>query len=72
MELQLDHRIKRQSSFNGGSKSYSNGTLPKSNNVGNTPKILTKSYNETDTATIKRNSHLNNTKLRLKEDESMY
>ncbi|XP_058117992.1 semaphorin-5B [Anopheles ziemanni] len=61
---------KRQSSFKGprndasGSKlSNGTGTLVKSINVNggplgnNTPKILVKSFNETDTATIKRNSH---------------
>ncbi|XP_040152490.1 semaphorin-5A isoform X2 [Anopheles arabiensis] len=64
------HKPKRQSSFKGsrndasGSKlSNGTGTLVKSINVNggplgnNTPKILSKSFNETDTATIKRNSH---------------
>lgn len=64
------HKPKRQSSFKGprndasGSKlANGNGTLLKSVNVNggaignNTPKILAKSFNETDTATIKRNSH---------------
>ncbi|XP_049530217.1 semaphorin-5A isoform X1 [Anopheles darlingi] len=64
------HKPKRQSSFKGprndasGSKlANGNGTLVKSINVNggaignNTPKILAKSFNETDTATIKRNSH---------------
>ncbi|XP_052863441.1 semaphorin-5A [Anopheles cruzii] len=64
------HKPKRQSSFKGprndasGSKlSNGTGTLVKSINVNggaignNTPKILVKSFNESDTATIKRNSH---------------
>lgn len=76
---------KRQSSFNGrndasGSK-ISNGqtTLTKSNNVNgalgnNTPKVLAKSFNDPDTATIKRNSHgLNNIRharqLELEEEK---
>lgn len=68
-----DNKPKRQSSFNGGSKSNgSNGTLLKSNNVNNTPKILVKTYTESDTATIKRNSHLNNTKMRILDDEEKY
>lgn len=77
--IQIDFRHyseskpRRQSSFNGGTKYNGNGTLPKSINVScNTPKILAKTYNETDTATIKRNSHLNNAKMRLKDDEEKY
>ncbi|XP_055544886.1 semaphorin-5A [Wyeomyia smithii] len=79
------HKPKRQSSFNGrndasGSK-IANGhtTLTKSNNVNgalgnNTPKVLAKSFNDTDTATIKRNSHgLNNIRharqLELEEEK---
>ncbi|XP_055603585.1 semaphorin-5A [Uranotaenia lowii] len=80
-----NHKPKRQTSFNGrndasGSK-ISNGhtTLTKSNNVngaiGNsTPKVLAKSFNDSDTATIKRNSHgLNNIRharqLELEEEK---
>ncbi|XP_062714042.1 semaphorin-5A [Aedes albopictus] len=80
------HKPKRQSSFNGrndasGSK-IANGhtTLTKSNNVNgavlgnNTPKVLAKSFNDPDTATIKRNSHgLNNIRharqLELEEEK---
>lgn len=60
-------KVKRQSSFSGNNgahvKLLSNGTLTKSNNVNshNMPKVLSKSFVEVDTATIKRNSHgLNN------------
>lgn len=68
-------KVKRQSSFSAGSianggasattKLLTNGhgTLTKTNNVNgnNTPKVLSKSFVEIDTATIKRNSHgLNN------------
>ncbi|XP_039431526.2 semaphorin-5A [Culex pipiens pallens] len=78
---------KRQSSFNGrndagGSKLLANGhtTLTKSNNVNgavgnNTPKVLAKSFNDTDTATIKRNSHgLNNIRhaRQLEMEEEKY
>ncbi|XP_063708131.1 semaphorin-5A [Culicoides brevitarsis] len=68
-----ESKPRRQSSFKSDSKFNGNGTLPKSINVHcNTPKILAKSYNDTDTATIKRNSHLNNAKMRLKDDEDKY
>lgn len=75
-------KVKRQSSFstangsNGAStKLLSNGhtTLTKSNNVTghHTPKVLSKSFVEIDTATIKRNSHgLNNIRpIRSIEDD---
>lgn len=67
-----DNKPKRQSSFNSGPKNHSNSTLLKHVNVNNTPKILAKAYNEADTATIKRNSHLNNTKMRIIDDEDKY
>jgi chondroitin sulfate proteoglycan 4 len=78
-----ENKPKRQSSFNGGiagSSKISNGhtTLTKSNNVNgnnNTPKILVKAYNETDTATIKRNSHaLNNMRhvRQIEDDKDKY
>lgn len=62
-------KVKRQSSFSGingtNTRLLSNGhgTLTKTNNVSGhqTPKVLSKSFVEVDTATIKRNSHgLNN------------
>lgn len=76
-------KVKRQSSFNctgingtgANAKLLSNGygTLTKSNNVTghHTPKVLSKSFVEIDTATIKRNSHgLNNVRpLRSIEDD---
>lgn len=73
-------KVKRQSSFNAGGataggKLLTNGTLTKSNNVTGhqTPKVLSKTnFVETDTATIKRNSHgLNNVRppLRSVEDD---
>lgn len=74
-------KIKRHSSFNANgmngnnasTKLLSNGTLTKTNNVTghHTPKVLSKSFVEIDTATIKRNSHgLNNTRpLRTIEDD---
>lgn len=76
-------KVKRQLSFNASSAagnganskllSNGHGTLTKTNNVAGyqTPKVLAKTYNEIDTATIKRNSHgLNNTRpLRTIEDD---
>lgn len=72
-------KVKRQSSFNSSgtganAKLLGNGTLTKSNNVTGhqTPKVLTKTFVEVDTATIKRNSHgLNNVRppLRSVEDD---
>lgn len=56
--------IKRQSSFSGTNGSHvkllSNGTFTKSNNVSgghHTPKVLSKSSVEVDSARIKRNLH---------------
>lgn len=76
-------KIKRHSSFstnglagnNAAAKLLTNGhgTLTKTNNVTgcHTPKVLSKSFVEVDTATIKRNSHaLNNSRpLRAMEDD---
>lgn len=71
-------KVKRQSSFNSSgtganAKLLGNGTLTKSNNVTGhqTPKVLTKTFVEVDTATIKRNSHgLNNVRpMRSVEDD---
>lgn len=71
--------VKRQTSFSGlnGTNfkllSNTHGTVLKSNNVNNlnTPKVLTKCFVESDTATIKRNSHgLNNSRpVRAIEDD---
>lgn len=68
-----NNKPKRQSSFNGGSAGNSkvpNGTLTKSNNMmnQNTPKIL-KYQNDTDMSTLKRNSALNNMRLKQIEDD---
>ena len=77
--MQLVEKPKRQSSFNAGNSGVGlkitngHGTLTKSNNVvnHNTPKILAKYHNETDTATIKRNSSaLNNMRTRHMEDDN--
>lgn len=80
-------KVKRQSSFsatvaNGSAgptaKLLSNGhgTLTKTNNVSghHTPKVLSKSFVEIDTATIKRNSHaLNNIRSPLRSiDDDKY
>lgn len=70
-----NNKPKRTSSFNGGhhaghSKNI-NGTLTKSNNNmlnQNTPKIL-KYQNEVDMTTLKRNSALNNMRLKQIEDD---
>lgn len=68
-----NNKPKRQSSFNGGIAGNSkipNGTLTKSNNMmnQNTPKIL-KYQNDTDMSTLKRNSALNNMRLKQIEDD---
>lgn len=71
-----NNKPKRQPSFSGSStigrsKVTNNGTLNKSNNNlmnQNTPKIL-KYQNDTDTATLKRNSALNNMRLKHIEDD---
>jgi semaphorin 5 len=71
-----NNKPKRQSSFNGGSAGNSkipngHGTLTKSNNNmmnQNTPKIL-KYQNDTDMSTLKRNSALNNMRLKQIEDD---
>lgn len=68
-----NNKPKRQSSFNGGSAGNSkvpNGTLTKSINMmnQNTPKIL-KYQNDTDVSTLKRNSALNNMRLKQIEDD---
>lgn len=67
-----NNKPKRQSSFNGnaGSSKVQNGTLTKSNNMmnQNTPKIL-KYQNDTDMSTLKRNSALNNMRLKQIEDD---
>lgn len=78
-------KVKRHSSFsssmsNGGvtnTKILANGhgTLTKSNNVTGhqTPKVLSKSFVEIDTATIKRNSHaLNNARSIRATDEDKF
>lgn len=71
-------KVKRQSSFalvGANTKLLSNGhgTLTKTNNMSghHTPKVLSKSFVEVDTATIKRNSHgLNNARpLRTIDDD---
>lgn len=74
-------KVKRQSSFNSNANgtvntkllSNGHGTLTKTTNMNGhqTPKVLSKSFVENDTATIKRNSHgLNNTRpLRSIEDD---
>lgn len=69
----VDNKPKRQHSFNGGTAGNSkipNGTLTKSNNMmnHNTPKIL-KYQNDTDMSTLKRNSALNNMRLKQIEDD---
>lgn len=67
-----NNKPKRQSSFNGnaGTSKILNGTLTKSNNMmnQNTPKIL-KYQNDTDMSTLKRNSALNNMRLKQIEDD---
>lgn len=68
-----NNKPKRQSSFNAGTAGNSkvtNGTLTKSNNMmnQNTPKIL-KYQNDTDMSTLKRNSALNNMRLKQIEDD---
>jgi semaphorin 5 len=68
-----NNKPKRQPSFNGGvagSSKVVNGTLTKSNNIlnQNTPKIL-KYQNDTDMSTLKRNSALNNMRLKQIEDD---
>lgn len=77
-------KVKRHSSFsstmtNAGvgtnAKILANGTLTKSNNVTGhqTPKVLSKSFVEIDTATIKRNSHaLNNARSIRATDEDKF
>lgn len=68
-----NNKPKRQASFNGGSAGNSkvpNGTLTKSNNVNqNTPKIL-KYQNDTDMSTLKRNSAMNNMRLKQIENDN--
>lgn len=68
-----NNKPKRTSSFNAGHAGHSkntNGTLTKSNNMlnQNTPKIL-KYQNEVDMSTLKRNSALNNLRLKQIEDD---
>lgn len=68
-----NNKPKRQSSFNGGvagNSKVANGTLTKTNNMmnQNTPKIL-KYQNDTDMSTLKRNSALNNMRLKQIEDD---
>jgi hypothetical protein len=70
-----NNRAKRQPSFSGSTSRSkvpnSQGTLTKSNNNllnQNTPKIL-KFQNDTDTSTMKRNSALNNMRLKQIEDD---
>lgn len=79
-------KVKRHSSFSSGAGNGTNptgtntkmltnghGTLTKSNNVTGhqTPKVLSKSFVDIDTATIKRNSHaLNNVRsIRANEED---
>lgn len=70
-----NNKPKRTSSFNSGSAGHhsknTNGTLTKANNNTlnqNTPKIL-KYQNEIDMTTLKRNSALNNLRLKQIEDD---
>lgn len=76
-------KVKRQSSFSAGALNSNgahikllangHGTLTKTNNMSgqHVPKVLSKSFVEVDTATIKRNSHgLNNARpLRMLDDD---
>lgn len=76
-------KVKRQSSFSAGALNSNgahtkllangHGTLTKTNNMSghHMPKVLSKSFVEVDTATIKRNSHgLNNARpLRTLDDD---
>jgi hypothetical protein len=70
----VDNKPKRQPSFSGSTSHHAkmtNGTLTKSNNNllnQNTPKIL-KFQNDTDTSTMKRNSALNNMRLKQIDDD---
>jgi hypothetical protein len=71
----VDNKPKRQPSFSGSSShsklTNGHGTLTKSNNNllnQNTPKIL-KFQNDTDTSTLKRNSALNNMRLKQIDDD---
>ncbi|XP_037905898.1 semaphorin-5B [Hermetia illucens] len=66
---------KRQSSFNSGNKNMGHGTLTKATNLAgnyNTPKVLSKSFSDCESSTLKRNSQLNNARLHRNVDDEKF